>query len=729
MSAYLRRYTTTPPTTQLVNDIEQIAIIDGVAADPAVGEGTGTLCVIGEYEDGPFNVPTEVFGENNQNQVFGTLGYTYGGQLYQNASARRHLGEDWNGNGYLKGRFLRPQRKVVVRVDTSVGSIVLSPLANVRSIAGPFRLQVGDQLGVDVDAGGVVLSTAIAAAPATVNGVVFPGVTSGFTGGEQITAVVDGGAVRTITFAATDQTPAQVAARINNTFGYTAAVDNGGGLDWVAVQEGTGGSLVIGEITAGALAAIGLVAGTTPGTGNVANLAAVTAAEIAPLVNAPGAADTDAQGRLIVYSPTAIVGSIQIAAGTMATALGLPTGTLIIASDAPDTRIPAGTRIRNVGGDEWVTMQTVNVAEGQVDTQYTIPVRPALDNGTSTGAAANTVNDLVDVPTEWFFSADNPAALGAALTENQLDVAYETAFDSTLNTQNPSAQIINRMVCARYSDAVTRKGRQNAIDASNNGNLGRVFYARGAQGVVPSDQIAAVNNYRSDRLVFTGPSWLIRYPEIAAVGSLAGGVGFTDDGIITMGADGPLAYIDSVLPPEENPAQDTGLLTFVLGLEPVIDPNTGAEVVYTREVYTAFKRAGICAPRVDERGVPTYQSGVTSSLESGRLTIKRRKFADFAQDSLARLALPFAKKLITNSLDAGLDGELLNFLSNLDSPNEPDNARIEGFGYRNITSETPGYEGNGVTARKIEIRMRDDARTIVLDTEIGENVTITDATE
>lgn len=722
MTAFIRRYRNRPTDDQLTA-IEQIAILDGVPTTPVTGAGAGTLLLVGEFEDGPFNTPTEVFGEDDERQRFGGFGYTYGSVMHENPCARVHIGEPWNGNGFLKGKFLKPPRKIICRVDTSVGNIRFQPLASLRTGIGPFILAVGQQLTVAPDGGAGVTTTAINATAATRVGIAQPGGgnLSGFVGGEQIGITIDSNPEVIVSFQAGDQTATQVAARINGFLGYAAATTilAGTGTQIAGIVLGTSGKVILRNVSGTPLTNIGHTAGTTNGTGNVANVNAVTATEVAALIDALAGinAVVDSTGAVVVYSPTVGTGSVNVTAGAMATALGLTAGTTISALVGAAVSIPAGTRVRTGGGAEWVSMQTVEVPEGTVSAPnaafYTAPIRPGNDNGTALASVAGTITVLVDVPDGRMFSVTNIDNVSAALDENAIDARYLTAFNATVDPSEVSAQA-NYSLCARRSTAVTAMGLANAITASDEGCFGRSFHSREAFGTTSAQAIANVAVNRGDRNFHTWPAWQVYVPEIALRGT-AGGFGFTADGVILVGGDGPLAYINSYLNPEENPGQDVGnLLDFIVGIE----KPTGT--VFNRALYTALKAAGICAPRIDQRGVKCYQSEVTSSLEDGRKTQKRRKMADHLQDTFAIILLPFSKKLATEAREASIDARLNSFLRGYRSKDAPDAQRIKSYVISNTTNQNPDLAARGVSSRKIQVQLLRSLDTFFVNPEIGE---------
>ena len=738
MAGFIRRFES-QPTIETLAEIEAVDIIDLPPQSPTTGTGSGTLLCVGEFEDGSFaaggDAPEyvgagvsgvqEVFGSEDLVNRFGGFGYTYGSVPSNNPSARRHLFELWNGNGFLKLKFCRPRRLIVARVDTSVGQVAFSPLAVVIGSAGPFALVPGDVVTVTTDAGGPASSTAIAATVATVLGGAF--VASGYVGGEAIDCTIDGGPTVRVTFAAGDQSPAQVAAKINLVLGYAAASVVAGAVQLVGIVAGTSGSVVLADGTPGALAAIGHAAGSTAGTGNVGNVLAVTAAEVATIVNATAGlaainaqARVDSQGRIRLFRAGG-PGTLLVASTSMAITLNLsPLATTVTAGEHGGGTIAAGTRVRTAGGAEWVSMQTLTIAAGSATSPnvgpHVVKVRPATDDGTALGAGAGTVVVLVDLPSFSEFEVSNPNALSAALTEPQMDVAYEAAFDRTIDLANVVREV-NFSIAARRSDAVIRKGRDNAVDASAGGMYGRKFISGAPLGFTRAQAIADVAQYRRDRVFYTYPGWRVRVPEIAFRGA-AGGLGFTEDGVITVRGDAPLATIDCQLPPEENPGQATGLIENFFAVEPVVE--AGSTVALGIDSYIAFKANGICAPRRDPTSGSIYQSGITTDLTPGKTTQARRKMADFIQDSLARALVPFSKRLATPARRDSIRSVIEQFLAELQSINAPETARIDSFLVDETSGQTPELTARGIFVYIVKVRTLSSLDAIVLQTEIGE---------
>lgn len=725
MAGFVRRFTEIPPL-EVITQIEGVVIIDLAPPDPAVGTGTGAVLLVGEFEDGFFATDidikgaVEVFGSVDFQKKFGGLGYTYGALTAQNPSARRHLQELWNGNGFIKAWKLRAQRLMVSRVDTSVGSVSFDLLPSLDGGQGPFVIPNATTLGFTSQLGAAV-STAISGVRAIVAGAsqAFASIVSG----DSFQVRIDGGPTVTVVFGATDTTLAAVIARINATLGYTAAVANATEVDIQAIVPGTSGSVQLIESTTGVLAKLGHTAGTTAGTGNVANLNGVTVTELATIINASAAlaavnvsAIVGAAGQIRVINDTPVTGAtIEATSGANASLIGITEGVETAVTDHAGGPIAAGTRVSN-GTLDWVTMQTLDVPAGAVG-PFTVKVRPALDDGTQAGATLGTVNVLRDPPSFSQLVVNNPNALTAALDENQLDAAYTRALEATLDESGVCRET-NYLLIARRSDSVVRAGRSNALKATECGLFARKYITGDPIGTTINQIIANVAKFRSDRVFYCGKGLKVTVEPIQAVGT-SGGVGFTADGVITVRPDGPLTTICALLPPEENPGQRTNFI------DDFFEVDSAGEVL-NMDAYIAFRREGVCVPRIDRTSGTVFQSGVTSSLITGRKTMARRKMADFIQDTAADLFNPYVKKLNKQSRRDSIRSVWDQFLAGLKSEEDPEKARIENFGVDDSANagNTPNVLALGVYFLQTKVRSFSSLNDIVVQTEIGENAVI-----
>ncbi len=955
---FIRRYTSDPGIEVLL-EIESVNILDIEPSAPLTSVGSGTVMLVGEFEKGPYNEPTEVFGVTDIASTFGGFGYSYAGVVANNPCARSRnadaavAAEYWNGNGMVALNGKKFSRLVIVRVDTSVGSVEFTRLASLLgNVQSTFALTTGQHVDMDIGGGPVVAT--FTGTPGIMTGIAFPGGggLTGFVGGEWIEFCYDDATLavnmKRVYFLAADQTPAQVAARINLYFGFTfcATILAGTGIELTGRQGGTGGRVDIvnanvagttvavglpqtatkgsetsnavfpvalaptdtftgtvdggapatltiaatnatiagagagyaaghpgdtvlltingfppqiidlgtvgagqpayiiainaqlvgghcedngagqlrlvtdqkgsgagGNITgftgsaaadtgfgiapfvnagpnnvinvlsvtaaemAGLLTAtfvggvagsLGVAVGTTQvrwetntggiapngvqftggtgvakvagwdlaahngtaaipatasGAGNVVNIAAVTVAEahtIIHLASASVSVDVGAGGAIrISNTGTPATGTLHLEVTTTATAFGwplLPTTATAVTGTAGT--IPAGTRVRNVGAVEWVTCEDVTVTAASAG-PYSVKVRHANDDGTGVAALTGTVTTVFDAIEIDNFSVSNPQPLSVALTENQLDTAYLTAFDATVDV-NTVAHDVNTAYSARQSNAVRRKGRDNAQDASANGCYGRRFCMRPPFGttrtVAKQATEPGIGAYRHERVIYCYPGASVYMPAIATRG-VGGGVGFTADGFIDEGADGFMAMLCSLLPPEENPGQITDYLNAVSGLES--STNT---LNWTIDDYTSFKANGIAALRMDA-GTPEFQSGVTAVdpvAHPGQTRISRRRLADVLQDTMALRAKTYGKKLGTRARWSAMLGVFTDYLAGMQKA-----GRIEAFKVDGQKGNTAASWALGVRWVIAYVQTIASMDSIVLQAEIGESVDVT----
>jgi hypothetical protein len=345
---------------------------------------------------------------------------------------------------------------------------------------------------------------------------------------------------------------------------------------------------------------------------------------------------------------------------------------------------------------------------------HRVKVRPALDDGTAAGTTADTVTTLVDQPSFASMAVGNQSVLNAALSEGQLDAAYIAAVDATVDASNAGAEI-NYLYSARRSYVLDVYAADKTEEASNTGCAGRKYLRSGAIGITKAQAKADAAQIRSDRVWYAWPGWQVVIPEIAARGA-AGGLGFTDTGVVTVRGHGPLVKLSALLPPEENAGQATGLISNFFAVEDL-------GYALTPDDYRDLKASGICAPRVDRTAGAIYQSGVTTDLTKARQTQARRKMADFIQDTQGRVAIKYAKKLATAARKDAFVGENDGFLAGLKSEADPARQRIADYRL-DESANTADTEALGIFVIITKVRTLSSLDAIEIRTEIGEGVVI-----
>lgn len=294
MSVFIRRFTFDPGEEVLL-EIESVNILDLDPPAAITGVGTGMVCVVGEFENGPFAFGSgvaemspavyEVAGANDFIQTAGSFGYTYGGIGAQNPCARQRsadsaiTAEAWNGNGFIQLSGKKFARLLIARADTSVGSVQFQRQAYITGNA-EFTYNLEPSQVVQISDLGTTLTSTFAAAAATVNSGsgTYP---TTFAGGETLTLAADGGSSFTVTFLSSDQSKAQVIARINIYAGFTFASDGGGNIiTLTGIIRGKAGEVSVVSASSGVLAKLSMSVANTFGTGDVNNIDAVTFQEV-----------------------------------------------------------------------------------------------------------------------------------------------------------------------------------------------------------------------------------------------------------------------------------------------------------------------------------------------------------------------------------------------------------------------------------------------------------------
>lgn len=231
------------------------------------------------------------------------------------------------------------------------------------SVDGPFELASGEVLEVNIDAAGADTLTFTAASASTTTATETYALSNGMTlvyrvnspGNQTLSEL------RTITFLTADfsvigtATAAEVAAVINRDgIGISAEVVAGPAVTIRSDSQGSAASLVL-DASSTSLAALSLSAGTNNGSGNVADIYAVTATEIAGLLTAlplsSGTATVSGAKVRLTSTGTGLAATVVITAST--TASGIFAGVLPITQTGINSAISATLRITGKHGGAW----------------------------------------------------------------------------------------------------------------------------------------------------------------------------------------------------------------------------------------------------------------------------------------------------------------------------------------------------------------------------------------
>lgn len=187
---------------------------------------------------------------------------------------------------------------------------------------GPYNLNAGDTAVIDVDNAGNATATWDAAA-GTVTDTTSYAVSDQDGKTEKVT--IDGGAEQTVTFSGTHTTAAQIAASMNAQLVGCSVAVVGGQVKITSDKQGTDSSVAIGTGTCD-------LTWDTPvaGTGDVADINAVTATEVETVIEADTTAEVTVVGDgFTINSPTTgDTSELDFISGNALTPLGLSVETL-----------------------------------------------------------------------------------------------------------------------------------------------------------------------------------------------------------------------------------------------------------------------------------------------------------------------------------------------------------------------------------------------------------------
>jgi hypothetical protein len=308
-----------------------------------------------------------------------------------------------------------------------------------------------------------------------------------------------------------------------------------------------------------------------------------------------------------------------------------------------------------------------------------------------------------------------------------LDARYQSAIDACMSDDYP-ARDINIILAARKSSTIRAKLKSHVLTAASRGLTRTTCLAPELTNVsltaILADADPGVGANRSDRVNFSWPGCTHLVPEAVGFAIATADSKTTTDGILDDTFDTWLASILSNLAPERNPGQASAPVPEVLA--PVLGFQRGVSGLGMAE-YIQLRAKGVAALRLDKTVGPVVQSGVTTSLISGEKNIARRRMADFIQDSIAQRLVQFAKQPLSTQLKDAAVAEVNAFLTTLLSENNPAAQRIDAFQVDDKSGNTPEMTAQGIYVIIVRVRLTPTADFIVLQTEIGEGVTIRQA--
>lgn len=306
-----------------------------------------------------------------------------------------------------------------------------------------------------------------------------------------------------------------------------------------------------------------------------------------------------------------------------------------------------------------------------------------------------------------------------------IDALYSTALDSLLQDASPS-RAVNIVWCARVSATIRTALKAHVKLASSQG-VGRVAVVSPELTVqslaaVQVDTDPGVGANRDESVFYAWPGWRTFIPEAVNFRLKTADGNTTIDGILDVRADGVLASLLSVLPPERNPGQAAEPVPTAMASFTALQ--RGAPSLGLPE-FIQMKSVGIVGSKIDRTAGPIFQSGITTSLVSGQQAIARRRMANYIEDTIAQAMQPFQKLPISNQLKDSAVGEINAFLSGLVSAGNPSAQRIDSFLIDDKSGNTPTSLALGIYVIIVKVKTTPTADYIVIQFSVGNTVDTT----
>lgn len=374
---------------------------------------------------------------------------------------------------------------------------------------------------------------------------------------------------------------------------------------------------------------------------------------------------------------------------------------------------------------------------------YTVLCRPLDATLTATTAISPTTAAVASSGTAWeplsgllltahptgALTFDNQVhgALGSGTnypnTNATLRARYLDALNALAAEEEPS-NIVNVVVCARKDGLIRSYMRQHCLAQAAVGLTRNYCISPDLDQLTMATVIGSADPgaggvggaIRDERGWYFWPGCRTFIPELVGVSINCTDGTTTTDGIIDVPMDEWAAALMTELQPELNPGQAGAPVD--LAFAPIIGYQRGTPKLKMAD-YIILKQYGIAALRMDKDVGPIIQSGVTTSLVSGRTNINRRRMADYIQDSIAARYNLFVKKLGTRDRKDAIVSETDAFGADLVSRNNPAAARIDSYVIDDKTGNTPSLEARGIFTVISRWRMLGTLDVLVAQTDVS----------
>lgn len=317
----------------------------------------------------------------------------------------------------------------------------------------------------------------------------------------------------------------------------------------------------------------------------------------------------------------------------------------------------------------------------------------------------------------------------AATLLKKIDSVYAAAIDKTRPSGAPQEDITVIWSARRGFDTTSIRTPivNNAIDSSSEGR-GRIAVVSGPRVGAATDgtngygdaaTVSAAKTEVQNTTTAESPGRtdrkIVAFPYVQI---------FSADlnKLVVVAPDGFMCSTLANFPEEKNPGARNDFIQSILNFQ---DEFLSSPM--SKQDYINFKAKGVAALRRDRAIGWLFQEGITSVdplIEQTRAPIKRRRMADFIQDTLASIAANYNKEPATQDRIDQFTAEIEAFLISLKSPPNPAQQRIENFDVDAVSGNTPQLVALGIFAIIVKVRLLASLDVIVYQTQIGETVEI-----
>jgi hypothetical protein len=442
------------------------------------------------------------------------------------------------------------------------------------------------------------------------------------------------------------------------------------------------------------------------------------------LTNQSGAANTLARDVVIPAGTRFGDAAVGVATGIVALSqdLVIPKGTLLTGAATPYTVVVSPGAAITVNGAA-TTIPTTMCQAFFVKTVHPIVITAigaidtVIDSTVPSGDAQTTITVVTNAAAMW------PPGTGTTLAL-RIESQYLAAIDRTLPTADPLLDVTviwSARRTATTTATIQKRLLRNAQDSSESNAQGRVALASpdpSAATDATSANTAKANaktfasgaNLQDDRMILAWPHTQIFSEELGNVN-------------VTISPEGWMASVLSIYAEEFNPGiANDGLMDGIVALEQAFVLNA-----LSKQDYMDLQAGGVSAIQKDPTVSWWFVNGVTAVnplLKPTRVPIKRRRMADLIQATLAGIAAPYLKQPATTERVDTFLGEMATYLDLLKSERNPSQQRIVDYSIDGTSGNTPELTALGIFTFIVYVRLLPSMDDIILQTQIGETVTI-----